>query len=52
VRDIVLTGPNARHPVGSTLRAESEPIAVTFDIAVLFARKAGGIIGANLFAAR
>jgi 23S rRNA (guanine745-N1)-methyltransferase len=39
VRDIVLMGPNARHPALALLHAEAEPIAVTFDIAVLLARK-------------
>jgi 23S rRNA (guanine745-N1)-methyltransferase len=39
VRDIVLMGPNARHPAGSTLPAKAEPIGVTFDISVLLARK-------------
>jgi 23S rRNA (guanine745-N1)-methyltransferase len=39
VRDIVLMGPNARHPGPAPLQAEAEPIAVTFDIAVLLARK-------------
>jgi 23S rRNA (guanine745-N1)-methyltransferase len=39
VRDIVLMGPNARHPALAPLHAEAEPIAVTFDIAVLLARK-------------
>ena len=38
MRDIVLMGPNARHR-GLTLPTEAEPIAVTFDIAVLLARK-------------
>ena len=41
VRDVVLMGPNARHPVVSTLAAETEPVAVTFDIALLHARKRG-----------
>jgi len=41
-RDIVLMGPNARHPGGSTLPAEAGPIGITFDIAVLLARKASG----------
>jgi 23S rRNA (guanine745-N1)-methyltransferase len=39
LRDIVLMGPNARHPAMTPLYAEAEPIAVTFDIAVLLARK-------------
>ena len=39
VRDIILMGPSARHPALTPLRAEAEPIAVTFDIAVLLARK-------------
>jgi 23S rRNA (guanine745-N1)-methyltransferase len=37
-RDIVQMGPNARHPARSLL-PEAEPIAVTFNIAVLLARK-------------
>jgi hypothetical protein len=37
--DIVLMGPNTRHPAMTPLPAEVEPIAVTFDIAVLLARK-------------
>jgi 23S rRNA (guanine745-N1)-methyltransferase len=52
VRDIVLMGPNARHPGGSTLPAEAGPIGITFDIGVLLARKAGGSTGAKFFAAR
>jgi 23S rRNA (guanine745-N1)-methyltransferase len=39
VRDLVLMGPKARDPARSTLPAEAEPIGVTFDIAVLLARK-------------
>ena len=39
VRDIVLMGPNARHPALTPLHAEAEPIEVTFDIAVLLVRK-------------
>ncbi len=39
VRDIVLMGPNARHPGLTPLQAEAEPIGVTFDIAILLARK-------------
>jgi hypothetical protein len=39
VHDIVLMGPNTRHPAMTPLPAEVEPIAVTFDIAVLLARK-------------
>jgi 23S rRNA (guanine745-N1)-methyltransferase len=39
VRDIVLMGPSARHPGLTPLHAEAEPIEVTFDIAVLLARK-------------
>jgi hypothetical protein len=39
VRDIVLMGPNARHPARTPLLAEAEPIEVTFDIAILLARK-------------
>ena len=42
VRDLVLMGPNARHPPLTPLAAEAEPIAVTFDIAILFARKRAG----------
>jgi len=42
VRDIVLMGPNARHPVLTPLHAEAEPIEVTFDIAVLLVRKRTG----------
>jgi 23S rRNA (guanine745-N1)-methyltransferase len=47
VREIVLMGPNARHPGGSTLPAEAEPVAVTFDIAVLLARKRGALSAQN-----
>jgi 23S rRNA (guanine745-N1)-methyltransferase len=39
VRDILLMGPNARHPAGSKLPTEAGPIGITFDIAVLLARK-------------
>lgn len=39
VRDIVLMGPNARHPALTPLPAEAEPIVVTFDIALLLASK-------------
>jgi hypothetical protein len=39
VRDIVLMGPNARHPPRTPLPAEAEPIAVTFDIPLLLVRK-------------
>ena len=39
VRDIILMGPNARHPAFTSLPVEAGPIAVTFDIAVLLARK-------------
>jgi hypothetical protein len=40
VRDIVLMGPNARHPAGSMPPSKAGPIAVTFDIGVLLTRKA------------
>jgi hypothetical protein len=33
-------GPNARHITASTLDVVREPLAMTFDITVLFARKA------------
>ncbi|HJU19605.1 MAG TPA: hypothetical protein VJ770_24390, partial [Stellaceae bacterium] len=39
VRDAVLMGPNARHIAPSALDAETGPVAVTFDIEVLFACK-------------
>jgi 23S rRNA (guanine745-N1)-methyltransferase len=39
VRDIVLMGPNARHRARTSLPAETESAEVTFDIAVLLARK-------------
>jgi 23S rRNA (guanine745-N1)-methyltransferase len=39
VRDIVLMGPNARHPEFLMPPAEAELIEVTFDIALLLARK-------------
>ena len=39
VRDAVLMGPDARHIAPSVLDAEEGPIAVTFDIDVLFACK-------------
>ncbi len=39
VRDVVSMGPNARHPVVSTLAAATEPVAATFDIALLLAHK-------------
>jgi 23S rRNA (guanine745-N1)-methyltransferase len=39
VCDIVLMGPNARHPELSTPPTEAEPMEVTFDIALLVARK-------------
>ena len=41
VRDVVLMGPNARRPALSTLAAEAEPVALTFDITLLLARKRG-----------
>jgi 23S rRNA (guanine745-N1)-methyltransferase len=39
VRAVILMGPNARHIDPSTLDAGLGPLAVTFDINVLFARK-------------
>jgi 23S rRNA (guanine745-N1)-methyltransferase len=39
IRNAILMGPNARHISPSTLDAEPGPLAVTFDIIVLFARK-------------
>jgi 23S rRNA (guanine745-N1)-methyltransferase len=39
VRDAVLMGPNARHTAPSTLDLRAQPVAVTFDLLVLFARK-------------
>ena len=47
VRDAVLMGPNARHIAPSALDTETGPIAVTFDIDVLFARRAGNSAGGN-----
>jgi 23S rRNA (guanine745-N1)-methyltransferase len=47
VHDIVLMGPNARHPAGETVLAEAEPVAVTFDIAILLARKRGPLPAQN-----
>jgi 23S rRNA (guanine745-N1)-methyltransferase len=52
VRDIILMGPNARHPAGSTLPAAAEPIGVTFDIAVLLARKRAESPTQKFFTAR
>jgi 23S rRNA (guanine745-N1)-methyltransferase len=40
VRASILMGPNARHITASTLDVVREPLAMTFDITVLFARKA------------
>ena len=39
IRAAILMGPNARHIAPLTLDPEPEPIAVTFDITLLFARK-------------
>jgi 23S rRNA (guanine745-N1)-methyltransferase len=39
IRSAILMGPNARHTTPSTLDAEPGPLTVSFDIAVLFARK-------------
>ena len=39
VRSAILMGPNARHIAASAFDAELGPLAVTFDIIVLFARK-------------
>ena len=39
IRDLILMGPNARHVDRTTVDAELEARAVTFDIAVLFVRK-------------
>jgi glycine cleavage system aminomethyltransferase T len=39
IGNAILMGPNARHIIASTIEAASEPIAVTLDINVLFARK-------------
>jgi hypothetical protein len=39
VRSVVLMGPNGRHVAPSTLDVLSGPLAVTFDINVLIARK-------------
>ena len=39
IHDIILMGPNARHPAGSMPPSKAGPIAVTFDIGVLLARK-------------
>ena len=41
MRDAVLMGPDARHIAPSVLDDETAPIAVTFDIDVLFACKRG-----------
>jgi 23S rRNA (guanine745-N1)-methyltransferase len=40
IRSVILMGPSARHITLSTLDAEPGPLAVTFDITLLFARKA------------
>jgi hypothetical protein len=50
VRDIILMGPNARHPAQASLPAEAESIGVTFDIAVLLARKRATITDAKFLA--
>jgi 23S rRNA (guanine745-N1)-methyltransferase len=47
VHDIILMGPNARHPAITPLHAEAEPIAVTLDIAVLLACKPGALPARN-----
>jgi hypothetical protein len=47
MRDIVLMGPNARHPAGATVPTEAEPVAVTFDIAVLLAPNRGALPARN-----
>ena len=39
IRSAIMMGPNARHVPASALDAELEPVAVTFDVIVLFARK-------------
>jgi 23S rRNA (guanine745-N1)-methyltransferase len=39
IRAAILMGPNARHIAASTLEAVRKPLAMTFDITVLFARK-------------
>ena len=39
IRSAILMGPNARHTSPSTFDAVQGPLAVTFDIIVLFARK-------------
>jgi 23S rRNA (guanine745-N1)-methyltransferase len=39
VRAVILMGPNARHVDSSTFNVGPDPLAVTFDINVLFARK-------------
>lgn len=41
VQDAVLMGPNARHPGLAALVAKTEPVAVTFDVILLLARKRG-----------
>jgi 23S rRNA (guanine745-N1)-methyltransferase len=50
VRNIVLMGPNARHPGLTPLHAEAKPIGVTLDIAVLLARKRTPSKAENSFA--
>jgi 23S rRNA (guanine745-N1)-methyltransferase len=42
VQDAVLMGPNARHWGLAALVAKTEPVAVTFDVTLLLARKQGG----------
>ncbi|MGA8548697.1 MAG: hypothetical protein WB678_00525 [Stellaceae bacterium] len=47
VRDAVLMGPSARHPAVSPVVAETEPVTVTLDIALLYAPKRGAPPGQN-----